>query len=161
MFSEIFAKAYYASASPDKTINGFKCTGIHPLNRTVFYKTFGVGYNPEIELVSLEKSEIGNICESEPNNEVEKGENLGKEPLPNASSDIQEIISIDCVPDKFECKEIIIIGENIDEAQIIEAQGSQKITSLSDEECCISQVLNSQSIAESVETILRKLTLFP
>ena len=46
-FLGIFAKAYYAVSSLDKGINGFKCTGIYPLDKTVFYKIFGFTYVPE------------------------------------------------------------------------------------------------------------------
>ncbi|KAL7296909.1 hypothetical protein TKK_0010299 [Trichogramma kaykai] len=37
---ELFSKAYNEVAWPSKGINGFKSTGIHPLNRRIFHSTF-------------------------------------------------------------------------------------------------------------------------
>ena len=57
----LFAAAYNSVASPDKGVNRFECTGIYPLNQTVFNKTFDIEITAVAEsdpLKGVESSQI-------------------------------------------------------------------------------------------------------
>ena len=60
MISGIFTIAYNQCASPEKGVNGFKSTGIYPLNRNIFFELYNDSKESDASIQKKAEDNVSN-----------------------------------------------------------------------------------------------------